>query len=200
MKRRRRRYESQGCRSLSCSGLRQGRPGGCSQRNALSKHDVTTLAIEFNSHAREPSTGEMASNMPREAQQSDVASPRSIRRQFEAWCVVENDIDGNTNLDCLEAILPKHADNCNLILNDEWHRRARCNARSPTVSAQLSRSSRQCSNRGLQQLPVVGLGYANQQRKHPSSNATRRLACFHDLPASSSRKSVLFFCSLFVFA
>jgi hypothetical protein len=61
----------------------------------------------------------MASSMPKEAPRSGVAPLRSIRRRFEAWGVVEDDADGSTNLDCLEAILRKHADNCNLILNNE---------------------------------------------------------------------------------
>jgi len=84
------------------------------------KRDVTTLAIEFNSHAREPST-RVRWHPVCQKKRRDRASPlpRSIRRQFEAWGVVEDDADGSTNLDCLEAILRKHADNCNLILNNE---------------------------------------------------------------------------------
>src|SRR5229473_4223036 len=35
--------------------------------------------------------------------------------------VVENDIDGSTDLDSLEAILRKHPDNCNLILDNKRH-------------------------------------------------------------------------------
>ena len=39
--------------------------------------------------------------------------------------VVEDDIDGRTLLDGLKAILRKHSDNRNLVLDDELYRRAR---------------------------------------------------------------------------
>src|SRR6202165_5048569 len=49
--------------------------------------------------------------------------------------VVENDIDGGTGLDRLKAALRKHADNCNLILDDEGHRRVELQC--PVANGQL---------------------------------------------------------------